>query len=412
MDKSKKTYIKALDKYDNGYIDKAIDLCEESISMDIKNTAPINLKGLLYYLKGDIDSAQRLWKMNYQINKDVVAERYLIDAKSDNERLDIYSEAIGLIKELYINEALELLERCSESDYNYINVNNYKALCYIKKGQYDKAINAIENVMKTDRNNTMAKENRKTLIKYGILKNKISGKKAVYSLICIVLAITIGFSVPAIFKSIKNNITKISYKQKAPKDQLTKTLSSSQNKTVKAVAKKNQQEDFPRDKINDDIQSKNFENIYENYMKWKDKNISASDKAIIVNDNEILKNEGVEYFYEKGSAYISSKDFSSAKDNLTKAYGVGQQNYLYPHIIYMLGSAFYLSGDFQNAMKYYTQYDEEYGEDDYEETVLYDLATMYKDLDKTKSSNYAEKLIGRYPQSIYDNSVIKNLANQ
>jgi tetratricopeptide (TPR) repeat protein len=412
MDKSKKIYVKALDKYDNGYIDKAIDLCEESIALDIKNAASINLKGLLYYLKGDIDNAQKLWKMNYQINKDGVAERYLIDTKSDKERLIVYKEAVSFVKELYINEALELLEKCSESDYNYINVNNYKTLCYIKKGQYDKAINTIENVMKVDKNNSMAKENRKTLIKYGMLKNKIDGKKAIYCLIGAVLVITIGFAVPAIFKTIKNNIIKVSYKQKTPKKQVVKTPSSNQNKTAKEEIKKNQQEDFPRDKIKNDIQSKNFENIYENYMKWKDKNISINDKAVVVDANEILKNEGAEYFYGKGYAYINSKEFSNAEDNLTKAYNIGEQNYLYPHIIYMLGTAFYLSSDFENAIKYYTQYDEKYENGDYEETVLYALATMYKDSDKSKAASFAQKLIDKYPKSIYNNSVIKNLINQ
>ena len=56
MDKSQKKYIKALDNYNNGYIDKAIKLCEESISINIKNSAAINLKGLLYYLNGDLDN--------------------------------------------------------------------------------------------------------------------------------------------------------------------------------------------------------------------------------------------------------------------------------------------------------------------------------------------------------------------
>ena len=92
MDKSKKLYIKALDKYNNGYIDNAIELCEESISIDIKNAASINLKGLLCYLKGDLDSAQKLWKMNYGVNKDGVSERYLNDTGKDKEKLSFIQQ--------------------------------------------------------------------------------------------------------------------------------------------------------------------------------------------------------------------------------------------------------------------------------------------------------------------------------
>ncbi|AWI07284.1 tetratricopeptide repeat protein [Clostridium drakei] len=408
MDRSKKIYIKASNKYNSGYIDKAMDLCEESISLDIKNAASINLKGLLHYLKGDIDSARKLWKMNHQINNDGVSEKYLASTKSDETRLYTYEKAISLIKGLYINEALDLLEQCSESDYNYINVNNYKALCYIKKGQYDKAIDSIENVMKIDKNNSMAKENKKILVKCGVIKNKIETKKVIYCLIGILLIIVVTFGSTAIFKKVKSNIAK-SHSTKTSKVNAAKISNNNGNKTTKEAPKKIQQETFPADKIKSDIQNKNFDNLYDDYIKWKDKNISNDDKEVISSVITILKNEGVEYFYGKGDGYINSQDIPNAKNNLIKAYEIGADNYLYPHIIYMLGTSFYLSSDSQNAIKYYTQYDEKYGTDDYEETVLYALATMYKDLDKDKALTYAQKLVDKYPKSIYNNSVIKSL---
>ncbi|NMM62184.1 tetratricopeptide repeat protein [Clostridium sp. P21] len=412
MDKSKKTYVKALNKYNNGYIDKAIDLCEQSISMDIKNAASINLKGLLYYLKGDIDNAQKLWKMNYEINKDGVAERYLINTKTDKEKLYIYKKAVGLIKELHVNAALELLEKCSESDYNYINVNNYKTICYIKKGEYDKAINSLENVMKVDKNNSIAKENKKTLVKYGIIKNRIDARKAVYCLVGVLLVIVIVFGIPAIFRGTKNIAVKFSHNDKTSKSNIQKTPSNNVNKVVKEAPKKVQQESFPGDKIKNDLQNKNYENVYEDYMKWKDKNISNNDKSILASADQLLKGEGVEYFYGRGFNYINSQDYSNAKSYLAKAYELGDKHYLYPHIIYMLGSAFYLSGDFPNGIKYYTQYDEKYAQSDYEEAVLYALAIMYKDSDKTKAADYGQKLVDKYPKSIYNNSVIKSVINR
>lgn len=79
MEKSNKLYLKALNKYQSGYIDQAIDICEESISINMKNSASINLKGLLYYLKGDIDSAKALWKLNYEVNDDEVSKNIYKD---------------------------------------------------------------------------------------------------------------------------------------------------------------------------------------------------------------------------------------------------------------------------------------------------------------------------------------------
>lgn len=204
MNKSKKIYIRALDKYNNGYIDKAIELCEESISIDIKNAPSINLKGLLCYLKGDLDGAQRLWKMNKQMNKDAISERYLEDTKLDTERLKLYKVSLEFIRELKIQEALNLLQKCAESDFNYINVNSNLALCYIKEGQYDKAVKYIEKVFSVDKQNTMAKEIRKKLQSYGIIKNKSIFKKIASTIIIIVCLITFIISSLFIIKSARS----------------------------------------------------------------------------------------------------------------------------------------------------------------------------------------------------------------
>lgn len=172
MNKSQKIYSRALNKYNNGYIDSAIKLCEESISIDIKNKSSINLKGLLLYLKGDLDKAQKLWKMNYQVNEDEVAQKYLESSKKDNEKIQFYKEALILIEKFKIDEALVLLEKCAESDFNYINVNNYSALCYMKKGQYARALEKINNVLKLDVKNVEAKENIKLLKNINIIGKK------------------------------------------------------------------------------------------------------------------------------------------------------------------------------------------------------------------------------------------------
>lgn len=58
MNKSNIYYEKALNYYHKGYIDKAIELCEKSISDNIKNKAAIDLKGFLHYLKGDLKNSR------------------------------------------------------------------------------------------------------------------------------------------------------------------------------------------------------------------------------------------------------------------------------------------------------------------------------------------------------------------
>ncbi|WP_406542722.1 tetratricopeptide repeat protein [Clostridium ljungdahlii] len=66
---------------------------------------------------------------------------------------------------------------------------------------------------------------------------------------------------------------------------------------------------------------------------------------------------------------------------------------------------------YKNAINYYIQYDKGFSDGDYEETVLYRLAVIYKDTDKSQAKKYAQSLVDKYPNSIYNNSIISNLIN-
>ena len=56
--KKNKTYLKAVEYYDKGELDKAIKLCDECISQNLKNGSALNLKGLILYSKGDLEGAR------------------------------------------------------------------------------------------------------------------------------------------------------------------------------------------------------------------------------------------------------------------------------------------------------------------------------------------------------------------
>ncbi|OAA92366.1 tetratricopeptide repeat protein [Clostridium ljungdahlii] len=409
MDKSQKIYNKALKKYNDGYIDKAIELCEESISLNIKNRASINLKGLLFYLKGDLDKAQKLWKMNHQVNGDGVSEKYLGSLKEDDVRFSLYVKALRLIRELKINEALKLLEQCSESDFNYIKVNNYSALCYIKKGEYKNALEKLNNVLKVDIKNDEAKKTMKLLEDLNVVKKKFPLRKVVCisaSIICSVVLIVL------IFNGVKNknlfnkNVAKV--KTSAIKNSGQKASGISNKTKPKAETTK---EVFPQEKFKGYLQNKDYDSIYIEVKKWKDKQLSTDEGALLSEGSNLLKQDGSAYFYKLGTNYLNSKDYNNAKAYLTKAYEFGSENYLYADIVYMLATTLDSSGDTKNAINYYIQYDKSFSDGDYEETVLYRLAVIYKDTDKSQAKKYAQGLVDKYPNSIYNNSIISNLIN-
>ena len=72
-------------------------------------------------------------------------------------------------------------------------MNNHISLCYIKQGEYDKALQYINEVLKVDKKNTEAIMNKKTLIEYGNLKREINYKKIFIITASIFLAISMLF---------------------------------------------------------------------------------------------------------------------------------------------------------------------------------------------------------------------------
>ncbi|MEY8001657.1 tetratricopeptide repeat protein [Clostridium sp. Mt-5] len=401
MNKSQKKYNKALNKYNDGYIKKSMELCDESISINIKNRAAINLKGLLLYLKGDLQGARELWNMNHEVNNDEVAKKYLEGSKKDDVRFNLYKEALTLIKELKINEALVLLERCAESDFNYIEVNNYSALCYIKKGNYNKALEKINNVFEVDLDNAKAKKNMKFLKDVNIIKKGSNVKKTISISLAVIFAIVL---IIGVYKGIIN-----------PKNDFV-----NKNKVVKVIKYKNNVKNdhdvdnkdvFNEKDMENYIQNKDYDSMYLQVNKWKNKKLNSYDGEVLSRASQVLRGEGCLYFYNLGSRYLNSGDYSNAISYFNKAYEFGSKSDLYPHIIYFLANSIDLSGDLKSATKYYSQYDENFSDGNYEETVLYRLAIIYKGMDISTSKNYAKKLVNKYPVSIYNNSIINSIIN-
>jgi tetratricopeptide (TPR) repeat protein len=436
MDKSGKIYVKAMNKYNDGYIDKALDLCEKSISINIANAAALNLKGILHYLKGDLDSAKKMWNISYKRNNDEVSKKYLRDAIRDKEKLQLYVNALELIKQLNISGALEMLKQCENSHFNFINVNNNISLCYIKQGEYDKALNHINEVLKVDKKNTQAIMNKKTLIEYGNLKKEINHKKIFIVTASVLLTIFILFlgktymhtakdlSIAGI-KKIQSVIERVKGKDKeepksldnieinkleeAKKDTEIAKQDTSKNEVKPLENKVEETSKFPQELFNESIKSNNMEQINEYVSKWQNEELTMNQKLLVIKGQEIIKSDGVKYFYEKGTNYIREKNFIEAQKYLLYALPYAKDNYLQEHIIYMLAVSYKASSDFENALKYYEMSLKQFPSGAYAQEVLYNLILIYKDVDKIKAKTYAQMLIKQFPKSQYNNTIVKNI---
>lgn len=436
MDKAGKIYIKAMNKYNDGYIDKALELCEKSISINIANAAALNLKGILHYLKGDLDSAKKMWNISYKRNNDEVSKKYLRDAIKDKEKLQLYINALELIKQLNISEALEVLKQCENSHFNFINVNNNISLCYIKQGEYDKALNHINEVLKVDKKNTQAIMNKKTLIEYGSLKKEINYKKIFIVTASIFLITSILFlgktymhnakdlSIAGI-KKIQSGIERVKRKDKeeirslenieikkleeVKKDIEVEKQDTSKNEGKPLENKVEETSKFPQELFNESIKSNNMEQINEYVNKWQSADLTMNQKLLVIKGQEIIKSDGVQYFYEKGTSYIKEKNFVEAQRYLLYALPYSKDNYLQEHIIYMLAVSYKASSDFENALKYYEMILKQFPSGTYNQEVLYNLILIYKDVDKIKAKAYAQMLTKQFPESQYNNTIVKNI---
>lgn len=420
MKKSSRLYTKALEKYNNGYIDNALELCEKSISLSINNGSAINLKGLLLYLKGDLENSRKLWRMNLQINKDNIASRYLEDTLKDKERFNLYNEALELINNLNINEAYLKLKKCAESDFNSINVNNYLAMCCIKKGNYEIALQHLSKVTQIDRRNKFALTQKKSLKKYtsgnvSILKYKIP--------IILSIAVTI-LGVVIFLRFFNNNNKMLSYKQNNIKliddsknDKLKEIQTkeniepnkSNDNKIVKETPIK--EEKFSQGQLKELMNKKDFENLSSYIEKWNNKNLSINDKVLYSKALDLLEKEGSLYFYNKGHEYLKNKNYKEAKYFLEKTERIGAKAYFLPDTLYMLGIVHENMEDVERAIYYYNLYHSKYPSGVYEDVVLYKLALLYKNVDIDKSKSYASILDNRFKDSMYNNSIIKEILN-
>ena len=199
MNKSVKYYKKALKFYYDGNIDKALDYCSKSISLNIKNSASLSLKGLLLYFKGELKEARKIWDRNYKINGDEVSKKYLLDSRADFEKMDLYDEAVSKMQEMKISLAIKLLLNCKKSDFNCLKVNEKLIDCYVKKGEYDQITDLVDEYKIIDKKNVHVKSVDKELIKLGVkekeAKNEIYYKIGGGVASVVILASTINYFV-------------------------------------------------------------------------------------------------------------------------------------------------------------------------------------------------------------------------
>lgn len=360
-----KIYNKAVVYYQDGQLTKALEQCERGISLDLKNSSLLNLKGVLLYLNGELQEAIAVWKINSHYNNDEISKVYIKDAKNDEDRLKLFFEAENNIKELQIDAALQKLKKCATSDFNSIRVNNGFAICYLRKGEFDIAREFNEKSLSIDKNNSDSIAIRNEL---NSLNSNPSNeyKSKIIKVVIVLMIITItSIASVKIYKTLVNN-------------------------------KSNDKIDAQVEKENDVIAETSDELEATNSME----------EEVIV---EELSDEEIQNLYVVATELFDNKEYDKAIENLEKAYNTSNESYLKEHVVFLLASSYENNKNDEKGIKYYEEYIEKYKSDNYIEEVYYKLATLYSESDKNKSKEYAMKLKEEYPKSIYVNSIIDEI---
>lgn len=423
--KARKAYDKAMNYYEKGKINKALEICEEALSEGLDNATILNFKGLLLYQKGNLNEAITVWRINEELNNNAIARNYIKDAMADEKRLELYKKGEQAIKQLKVDEALQLFIKCAESDFNAIKVNTGIAMCYQRKGDLYKAKEYIDKALNIDENATTAKIIKKELKENGVYldpKNSSRGFLIGITILVIFFAIAAGgYSVIYKFKGMNlgsgmnqtknNNVVEengTSPENKISEEEKTEVTLEESNKETTKEEPKNPSMD--REKLKALINSNDSYGVYEQLTSIKEESLSGEDAEVYKQAVDLMKNQGVAKFYEDGLGYFNQGDYSNARIVLEKAYKYSGGSSLKEHILFYRASNSLKILDDKVTAAQYEEYYNQYPKGVYVEEALYELALLNNSIDKEKSKNYANILMSNFPNSIYVNDKVMSIA--
>lgn len=419
-----KQYNKAMNFYNKGQMNRALEICENILANDLSFSEVLNLKGLMLYQKGLLKEAKIVWKLNCDINTDSVAKKYIEDCKSDDERIEKYKDAEYNLKNMNIDKALMLFRECMESEFNSIKVNTGIAMCYMRKGDNYRAKEFIDKALHIDNEAVTANALKKDLINLGVYSNENRVSKKVLSVITglfIIGAICVGGYSIYTKVSLNNSISKDSSSNTEEYIKKDELLGSDSNKdTNDSYSDKenqnseNEQADKKETIFNNEnvtllLKNKDVDKLYDEINMVNKETLSGQDLELYNNAIELLRTNGVSKFYEYGVWYFNNGNYNSAKVELEKAYKYCDKSYLKEHIVFYKGSTASQLGDNSEALKLYKEYYSLYPKGSYIEGVLYELALLTNTTNKDMGKEYARELVNNYPNSLYINDYIRDI---
>lgn len=420
--KAQKAYGKAMDCYEKGKINKALEICEEILSEGLDNAPVLNFKGLLLYQKGNLSEAVTVWSINQDINNDEMARNYIKDSEADKNRLDLYKQGEKALSQLKIENALEAFNKCAESGFNAIKVNIGIGMCYQKKGDFYRAKEYIDKALRIDESAVAAKIIDKELKENGVYSETSNSSKGALILITSLIVIAVlaagvyifmtKFKNKGIFQVANetNSIQASEEQNDKPaenKDDEQEKIQEVQRDNSNGIVKDvEQNKSINAERLKSLVVANDFDGIYEELNNVKTELVSSQDSEIYNKAVKLMENEGATKFYDYGLWYFNQGNYKDAGISLDKAYKYCEGNAYKQHILFYRASNSLKMRDEKSALKQYEEYYSQYSKGVYTDEALYQLALLTDADDKAKSKKYASMLMNNFPKSIYVNDKI------
>lgn len=416
--RAQKLYDKAMDYYEKGKISKALEICEEILSEGLDNAPVLNFKGLLLYQKGSLSEAVTVWKINQDINNDEIAGNYIKDSEADEKRIDLYKQGERALKQLDIDRALELFNKCAESDFNSIKVNTGIGMCYQKKGDFYRAKEYIDKVLRIDKSAITARIIEKELKENGAYlesSNSSKGPLIFITSIAIIAAIVAGGYL--VMEKVKNKeISQVvnqssNFEEVEGQNDTEGKMQEVNDDNTEGTAKEElQNKKLDAEKLKSLISANDLDGVYNELKNFNAEAVSSQDSEIYNKAINLMKNEGASKFYDYGLWYFNQGNYKEAEISLDKAYTYCDGNAYKEHILFYRASNSLKKRDEKNALKQYEEYYSKYPKGVYTDEALYQLALLTNTDDKAKSKKYANALMSNFSSSIYANDKIAAIA--
>lgn len=381
---SYKKYNNAINLANKNYITSALAMIDEAIEINPKDVDILNLRGLLKLLKCDFSKAFESFYTAMCYENNDLSRNYvdLISSEEFKVFLGRYNHSIRFINEDLNHESIHIMNNIIDEDPELIEPYVILSLLYDKMGNTEKRDRYLERLRQVDMDNEIIdklnsnfrdiNDEKEKSIDPKLNKNKTKKNRLPYILILFLL-----IAVSIYYINNKNKMDELN-SQISNKD---KKLSEADKELEKASQKLNQTSD-------------------------------ELEKA--KNEEKPVEVIGEEELYTKSIKLKKDGDYKEAISGFKRVVSSGKTKKYISESIYQLAITNQKIGNKEEAIKYYNKYINTYTpSEEYYDDAYYQLGMLYYedgDLEKAKKAFYS--LRSEVPDSMYNNSKVKDIISK